>query len=229
VATGIGLTAVRMKACAAILEFVLTSRVSSQFLFTTHHYLRGSESPPRVKAETMIHGIDENETSHAPPAVDALRVDSIITIRPVGVTDADAYRDVLDRTSEEDRYCRFFHVVNHFDLSEIKRFVEPRSDTVGFIAEDGSTALGVAHAFFTADTSAEIAIVVAADARCRGVGRALLERLIDVLIERGHSDVRAFSLSGNNAFGHLARAVGMTPVGSAGDMMTTWALAAPAP
>ncbi len=161
--------------------------------------------------------------------------EEVVTIRPIEPRDVEAYRSVLERTSEEDRYCRFFHAVNHFELSDVRPFVEPCADMIGFIAEDGRTALGAAHAFYVAPpiaappsaalASAEIAIVVASDARHLGVGRALLEHLIRVLRARHCTNVTAFSLNGNNAFSHLARSVGMVPIGPPAEMMT-WSLTA---
>jgi GNAT superfamily N-acetyltransferase len=142
-------------------------------------------------------------------------------IRCITPSDANAYRSILTRTTEEDRYCRFFHVVNHFDLSDIARYVDVRDDTFGYIAEEPDgvgevvAPLGVAHAFATEPGHAEIAIVVAGDARRRGVGRELLARLIGELRRRNCKHVTAFSLSGNHGFASLARSVGMHPVDSA--------------
>jgi GNAT superfamily N-acetyltransferase len=149
-------------------------------------------------------------------------------IRPIAPTDSDSYRSILERTTPEDLYCRFFHVVDTEELSNVKPFVEQRPDTIGFIAEDGTKALGAAHAFFSPNcTEAEIAIVVARDARRCDVGHALLERLIDELRVRKCRVVSAYSLSGNSAFSHLARSVGMRPIGPPSDVMT-WMLAASA-
>ena len=68
-------------------------------------------------------------------------------IRPIKPTDTEHYRSILERTSPEDRSCRFFHAVDHFDQAEIRRFVELPPDAVGFIAEENGRALGVVHAF----------------------------------------------------------------------------------
>jgi GNAT superfamily N-acetyltransferase len=136
-------------------------------------------------------------------------------IRSINAGDANAYRSILSRTTEEDRYCRFFHIVNHFDLPDINRFVEERPDMIGFIAEQPRTPgaamepLGVVHAFFGGPEGAEIAIVVASDARRQGVGRALLERLLDELRRRGCGEVMALALTSNTPFGVLARSIGM--------------------
>jgi GNAT superfamily N-acetyltransferase len=149
-------------------------------------------------------------------------------IRPIAPSDSASYRSILARTTAEDLYCRFFHVVDQDELNDVQPFVEPRPDTIGFIAEDGAKALGVAHAFFSPNyAEAEIAIVVARDARRCDVGHALLERLIDELRARNCSVVSAYSLSGNSAFSHLARSVGMRPIGPPSDVMT-WTLAASA-
>jgi hypothetical protein len=149
-------------------------------------------------------------------------------IRPIVPTDSDSYRSILARTTAEDLYCRFFHVVDSAELSNVTPFVEPRLDTIGFIAEDGTKALGAAHAFFSPNLAeAEIAIVVARDARRCDVGHALLRRLIDELRTRQCRVVSAYSLSGNSAFSHLARSVGMRPIGPPSDVMT-WTLAASA-
>jgi GNAT superfamily N-acetyltransferase len=149
-------------------------------------------------------------------------------IRPIAPTDSDSYRNILERTTAEDLYCRFFHVVDQAELSDVKPFVESRPDTIGFIAEDGSIPLGVAHAFLSPNRAeAEIAVVVARDARRCDVGHALLERLFDELRARKCRVVSAYSLSGNSAFSHLARSVGMRPTGPPSDVMT-WTLAASA-
>jgi GNAT superfamily N-acetyltransferase len=161
-----------------------------------------------------------SRSEHEPESQPALK------IRPIAFGDADSYRSILERTSEEDRYCRFFHVVNHFDLSDIRRFVEPRLDTIGLIAEEDGVPYGVAHAFFLSDHSAEIAIVVAGDVRRHGVGHALLERLLGELRSRQFTEVIAMALSVNSSFAHLAASVGMTPSGPL-DGMTTWTLSVP--
>jgi hypothetical protein len=74
-------------------------------------------------------------------------------IRPIASSDSESYRSILLRTTPEDLYCRFFHVVDHIEECDIAPFVEPRVDTIGFIAEDGTKPLGVAHAFLSPNHS----------------------------------------------------------------------------
>ncbi|HEY0394863.1 MAG TPA: GNAT family N-acetyltransferase [Candidatus Elarobacter sp.] len=129
-------------------------------------------------------------------------------VRPIEPSDEDAYRAILEATTPEDRYCRFFHRVDHFDAAEIRRFVETRADTLGVIAFDGAAPLGAAHAVLLDAETAELAIVVGRGARHDGVGTALLDALVVHLRERGVLRLVACALRENRAFEHLARHAG---------------------
>jgi acetyltransferase len=145
-------------------------------------------------------------------------------VRSIRPSDDDNYCSVLARTSDADRYCRFFHFVDHFDAQHVRRFVEPQPDVVGFIAVEDERPLGVAHAFLLPDGAAELAIVVAADARRRGVGAALLEHVVRAAHARGWRRLVAYALHDNGAFKGLATAAGMRRIESKGNVVT-WELA----
>jgi acetyltransferase len=129
-------------------------------------------------------------------------------VRSIVPSDEDAYLAILEDTSKEDRYCRFFHLVDHFDPDEVHRFVETRSDMLGMIAFDGETPLGTAHAALIDDASAELAIVVARAARRRGVGTALVAALIVRLRELGFRRLIACALRENRPLENLAKHFG---------------------
>jgi acetyltransferase len=129
-------------------------------------------------------------------------------VRPIAPTDEEAYRRILEATSAEDRYCRFFHMVDHFDSEEVHRFVENRDDTIGVIAFEGTAPLGAAHAVLLDEESAELAIVVVSGTRHVGVGTALLEALIERVKARGLRRLVACALRENHPFEHLARRAG---------------------
>ena len=152
----------------------------------------------------------------------AHEIDAAVHVRAIVPSDADNYRDILQRTSAEDRYCRFFHTVDHFG-GAVERYVEARTDTIGLIAEKHGRPLGVAHAFFINEECAEIAIVVARDARYLGVGRRLFDRLIAALQQRECTSIIAYALTQNGAVSSLARSVGMRP-GSSDGGIVTWTL-----
>jgi acetyltransferase len=129
-------------------------------------------------------------------------------VRPIAPSDEDAYRTILESTTAEDRYCRFFHLVDHFDSEEVHRFVEDRADTIGVIAFDGAVPLGAAHAVLLDEESAELAIVVARGTRHAGVGTAMLDALIARAKARGLRRLVACALRENSPFVHLARHAG---------------------
>jgi RimJ/RimL family protein N-acetyltransferase len=131
-------------------------------------------------------------------------------VRPIEPTDEEAYRAILEATSAEDRYCRFFHAVDHFDPQEVHRYVETRADMIGMIALDDAVPLGAAHAVLLDAASAELAIVVARDARHHGVATALLDALIARLKELGFRRLIACALRENHPFAHLAKRAGFT-------------------
>lgn len=131
-------------------------------------------------------------------------------VRAIHSGDAGLYRSILERTSDEDRFCRFFHVIDHLAPQHIARFVSPADDMLGFIALDAAgLALGAAHAVFTSAEEAELAVVVAQGARRQGVGLALMTYLIAALQARGCRRLVACALAENRALANLAKAVGM--------------------
>jgi L-amino acid N-acyltransferase YncA len=131
-------------------------------------------------------------------------------VRPIGPSDEAAYLAILETTSAEDRYCRFFHAVDHFDPNEVRHFVEERPDMIGMIAFEDATPLGAAHAALLDDYTAELAIVVASGERHHGVGGSLLAALIAELKRRGYQRLIACALRENTPFGTLARHAGFT-------------------
>jgi hypothetical protein len=148
-------------------------------------------------------------------------IDAAVNVRAIVPSDADNYRGILQRTSAEDRCCRFFHTVDHFDDDTIDRYVKASDDAIGLIAE--LRPLGVAHAFFIDEGRAEIAVIVANDARRLGVGRLLFDRIMAALQQRRCTSMIAYALAENGAFSNLARSVGMQP-GSSDGGIVAWTL-----
>jgi GNAT superfamily N-acetyltransferase len=134
--------------------------------------------------------------------------DVTMLVRSIAPSDEDAYRAILEDTSAEDRYCRFFHLVDHFDPDEVHRFVETGPGMIGVIAFDGETPLGAAHAARIDAESDELAIVVPGAARRRGVGTALVDALIVRLRERGSRRLAAYALRENRALERLVKRAG---------------------
>jgi GNAT superfamily N-acetyltransferase len=137
------------------------------------------------------------------------KTSSMVT-RHISVSDRDNYRRILEDTTEEDRYCRFFHAVDHFDPEFIDQYVCERPGTIGFIAVNGEP-LGTAHAIAIDERTAELAVVVARKGRRRGIARALLERVVADARAHGYRTLIAYALRENTAFAALAMHFGMRP------------------
>jgi GNAT superfamily N-acetyltransferase len=133
-----------------------------------------------------------------------------VQIRPIEPADAEAYRSILLRTSDEDRYCRFFHAVAKTpDPAEIAHFTTRDASMTAFIALEEKP-LGVVHGFLIGDGSVEFSVLVARDARRRGVARALVLALLEELNDSECTELIAFSLAENLAFATLARSFNMS-------------------
>jgi hypothetical protein len=146
------------------------------------------------------------------------------TIRDVTTSDVASYRRILLDTSSRDRYYRFFHHVKHFDDVHLRRQLEPCTDAVGVIAQDGVDPLGIAHAFVQPDGSAEFAVVIAANARRRGVAASLFGTIVMLLRSRGISRLMAISLADNGPFARFAKACGMESEPPDDEGIVAWAL-----
>ncbi|MGH7715259.1 MAG: GNAT family N-acetyltransferase [Vulcanimicrobiaceae bacterium] len=144
-------------------------------------------------------------------------------IRPIVPDDGDAYRMILEDTSEEDRYCRFFHAVDHFEPEFIEESVN-RPDAIGFIAFEGAEPLGTAHAIAIGDGAAELAVIVARNGRRCGVAHALVERIIDESRKRDYNALVGYALRMNLPFSRLARSFGMVPDPMSDGATVTWRL-----
>ena len=145
-------------------------------------------------------------------------------IRRLNPGDEGAYSSILDRTSKEDRYFRFFVALDQLDPADIRHAVEDRADLIGFLAEEDGRSLGIAHGEVLENGSGELTVLVADDARRRGVATALLCATIAHLREVGVKRITAYSLSDNYAFSKLGRSIGLQ-VDQAKGSELLWALA----
>ncbi|MBD5635786.1 MAG: GNAT family N-acetyltransferase, partial [Candidatus Eremiobacteraeota bacterium] len=106
-------------------------------------------------------------------------------------------------------YFRFFVALKNLDPADIRHAVEDRPDLIGFLAEDNERSLGIVHASLLENGSAELSVLVADDARRRGIASALLRATIARLGELGIERIVVYSLSENYAFSKLARSIGL--------------------
>jgi acyl-CoA hydrolase/RimJ/RimL family protein N-acetyltransferase len=138
-----------------------------------------------------------------------LKTGERVELRPVRASDEDAVQDLLYRLSDESTFFRFFgHAVTH-PHREVLGLVEldPMA-SVAFVARlvDTDELLGIARADgVPRGRTAEIGVTIADSWQGRGVGSALLERLIDASRGLGFDSLVAEVLPGNGRMQRLLR------------------------
>jgi len=136
-----------------------------------------------------------------------------VVVRPIRPEDEPAHRRFFERLDPDDVYLRFFNSVREIPHSQLARFTQIDYDReMAFIAcepdPEGET-LGVVRAIANPDnTQAEFAVIVRSDLKGRGLGRALLEKMIRYCRSRGTGELVGEVLSGNRPMLSLARDLG---------------------
>ena len=138
-----------------------------------------------------------------------------VLLRPIRPEDEPQHREFLSRVSEDDILYRFFHSKRGFAHSELARFTQIDYDReMAFIAtarnETGvPETLGVVRAIADPDnTNAEFAILVRSDLKGRGLGHALLGKMIRYCRDRGIGQLFGEVLSTNAAMLALVASFG---------------------
>ena len=112
---------------------------------------------------------------------------SAITIRPVTATDKAAWSPLWDG------YLTFYETVLSEQQSELtwERLLDPDYNSFGLVAEFDGKVVGITHYSFQTSTWAENGycyledLFTAPELRGRGVGRALIEAVRAIAVERG--------------------------------------------
>ena len=139
--------------------------------------------------------------------------------------DGDALVAGFARLSEESRFARFFTGMNRLSDLDVDRLLQiDESRHVAVVAEDTSRTsdideqtmgLGVGVGRYvtsnTDPTRAEIAVAVIDEYHGRGIGRLLLDALIDHAVDNGITTGTATVLSVNTKMLRLLTSMGATP------------------
>lgn len=156
----------------------------------------------------------ETAITHARPmAARRIPVDDHrwVSIRPIERSDVAGLSAFYARLSPESRRRRFLGNVVAVAPALLAGFVRPRDGVVGVLREpgpdDGSI---VAHASVQAagDGGAEVAFAVADDLHGLGLGRALVERAVELARARGFDHVSASLYADNAPMRRLLRDAG---------------------
>src|SRR4051794_24935940 len=148
-----------------------------------------------------------------------LRDGTCVAVRPIRPDDRDALAAGFERLSPESRYRRFFSPVSRLtdrQLEYLTRVDHHDHEALVAVDEASGALIGVARFVRIRRGEAEPAMVVADDWQGRGVGTALLERLVDRAFDEGVDTFRAQVLAGNAEAIRILQRLGDTDVGRQG-------------
>lgn len=146
-----------------------------------------------------------------------VQVDSALgplTLRPVRPEDAVAHQAFFQSLSPEDIHFRMFGMMRELAPNQLARLTQiDYAREMALIATRGqgrgSETLGVARVIADPDNiEGEFAVVVRSDLKGRGLGRILMQGLIDYCRQRGLVRLRGAALGENARMHALARACG---------------------
>jgi len=159
-----------------------------------------------------------------------------LLIRPIRPEDETTLADLIASLDPEDSRMRFFGTMRKLPRSQLARFTQIDYDReIALVAiergADGiERSLGEARMVADPDNAvAEFAIVVASDAKGGGLGRRLMESLVDCAKKRGIGVLRGETLSENTRMQDLARKLGFALKTGPGVVEMRLALHAEAP
>jgi acetyltransferase len=138
-----------------------------------------------------------------------------LLIRPIRPEDEIALGDLIRSLDAEDARMRFFAAMRNLPRSQLARFTQIDYDReMALVAiERGSDgverSLGEVRAVSHPDHAvADFAIVVSSGCKGKGLGRLLLQSLINYARSRGIGELRGETLDGNLRMQHLAQDLG---------------------
>lgn len=138
-----------------------------------------------------------------------------ILIRPIRPEDENTLGDLLGSLEPEDSRMRFFGAMRSLPRSQLARFTQIDYDReMALVAierdENGvEHSLGEVRAVTDPDNhAADFAIVVRSELKGQGLGRLLLQSIVDYSRSRGTDELRGETLGANLRMQHLARDLG---------------------
>lgn len=134
--------------------------------------------------------------------------------RPILPEDEPLLQKFIAQVTKEDLYYRYFSEINEFTHDDLANMTQIDYDReMAFVAvhstETGTEILGVMRAISDPDNiDAEFAVLVRSDLKGLGLGRRLLEKLIDYTREHGLSRLNGITMPNNQGMIALARKLG---------------------
>ncbi|WNV74011.1 bifunctional GNAT family N-acetyltransferase/acetate--CoA ligase family protein [Geodermatophilus sp. DSM 44513] len=134
-------------------------------------------------------------------------------LRPIRPEDADRLVGLMDRSSDQTRYYRFFGPMKRLSDRDLYRFTHVDHDArVAFVLVLGDQVVGVGrYDRYPGTDDAEVAFLVEDAHQGRGLGSVLLEHLAAAARERGITTFVAEVLAQNNRMVRVFLDAGYTP------------------
>lgn len=153
-----------------------------------------------------------------------------VWVRLASPEDTDAVAAMHERCSEQTRYQRYFSVAEWRGVQLRRLSGGHRGATLVVLSEDG-TLIGLGNVFPDEPGSgqaAEIAMIIEDAYQRRGVGRRLLQRMLDLATRMGFAEIVATVLSDNTGMLHLLDSCGLQWTSSIESGVTTMRAPLPA-
>ncbi|WP_312953355.1 GNAT family N-acetyltransferase [Superficieibacter sp.] len=134
--------------------------------------------------------------------------------RPILPEDEPALQQFIAKVTKEDLYYRYFSEINEFTHEDLANMTQIDYDReMAFVAirqtKDGDEILGVTRAISDPDNiDAEFAVLVRSDLKGLGLGRRLLEKLIQYTRDHGLERLNGITMPNNRGMIALARKLG---------------------
>jgi GNAT superfamily N-acetyltransferase len=138
-----------------------------------------------------------------------------ITIRPINIQDMQLEHEFIDHLSAETKHYRFFGAINHISDKMLKAFCDvDGKNSMAFIAteqvNDEETEIGVCRYVITQNPDIhEMAVTIADKWQYKGLGKLLMNELIDYAKSHGVKSIYSVELADNSLMHMLSKELGM--------------------
>ncbi|GAC1489987.1 MAG: hypothetical protein NVS2B11_15270 [Acetobacteraceae bacterium] len=135
----------------------------------------------------------------------------LLELRPIRPEDAEAHAALFRRLSPEDVRFRFFSLLRDLPPEQVSRLTQIDYEReMAFVAVRGGETVGVARLVREPGTEGEFAVVVDPALKGRGLGRRLMQRLIDWARSHGVTAINGQVLTDNAPMLSFVRSLGFT-------------------
>ncbi|NLS13384.1 bifunctional acetate--CoA ligase family protein/GNAT family N-acetyltransferase [Vibrio sp. SM6] len=139
-----------------------------------------------------------------------------ILLRPILPEDEPLHAEFIKHVSKDDLYKRFFSDVGEFNHEALANLTQIDYDReMAFVAltftPQGAEIIGVSRALINPDnTDAEFAILIRSDLKGIGLGKILMNKIIDYCQRKGTQQISGMTMPTNRGMLMLAKGLGFT-------------------